>query len=163
MPAGEEEADAKDAREARRQQRKAAREAADREALERDSVANVGWREEAPAAKEKSEEKKSELKMVNSDCGKVLETDAFRKLLRTMNSRKTDEDMVDAFRKGTRNTCVSTEQVRALAQLISSDENRYQLMDAAYSRTYDSDNFSKLADLLTENYYKNRFKAMLKR
>ncbi|WP_126243981.1 DUF4476 domain-containing protein [Chitinophaga rhizosphaerae] len=159
VPAEEEGASAKDAREARRQQKKAAREAADREALARDSLANIGWHDAAPETKEK----KSDLKMVNSDCPKVLETEAFRKLLRTMNSRRTDADMVDAFRKGTRNTCVSTEQVRALAQLISSDENRYQLMDAAYARTYDSDNFSKLSDLLTDNYYKNRFKAMLKR
>ncbi|WP_341834657.1 DUF4476 domain-containing protein [Chitinophaga pollutisoli] len=160
----DEETDAKAAREARRQQRKAEREAADREALARDSVANEGWHEAAPEAKpKKSEEKKSDLKMVNSDCQKVLETDAFRKLLRTMNSRKTDEDMVDAFRKGTRNTCVSTDQVRALTQLISGDENRYQLMDAAYARTYDSDNFAKLADLLTDDYYKKRFNAMLKR
>lgn len=159
VPAEEEETSAKDAREARRQQKKAAREAADREALSRDSLANVGWHDAAPESKDK----KSDLKMVNSDCPKVLETEAFRKLLRTMNSRKTDADMVDAFRKGTRNTCVSTEQVRALAQLISSDENRYQLMDAAYARTYDSDNFSKLSDLLSDNYYKNRFKAMLKR
>lgn len=164
VPAEEGDANAKDAREARRQQRKAAREAADRESMARDSIANEGWHETAPAAKEKkAEEKKDELKMVNSDCQKVLETEAFRKLLRTMNSRKTDEDMVDAFRKGTRNICVSTDQVRALTQLISSDESRYQLMDAAYARTYDSDNFARLADLLTENYYKNRFKAMLKR
>lgn len=155
---------AKEAREARKQQRKAAREAEDRAALARDSVANAGWHETAPAAKDKrAEEKRDDLKMVNSDCPKVLETEAFRKLLRTMNSRKTDADMVDAFRKGTRNTCVSTEQVRALTQLISTDENRYQLMDAAYARTYDSDNFAKLADLLTDSYYKNRFKAMLKR
>ncbi|WP_333862303.1 DUF4476 domain-containing protein [Chitinophaga sp.] len=160
----EEEADAKAAREARRQQRKAEREAADREALARDSIANEGWHESAAEAKpKKAEEKKTDLKMVNSDCQKVLETDAFRKLLRTMNSRKTDEDMVDAFRKGTRNTCVSTDQVRALTQLISGDENRYQLMDAAYARTYDSDNFAKLADLLTDDYYKKRFNAMLKR
>ncbi|RPE14275.1 DUF4476 domain-containing protein [Chitinophaga lutea] len=152
---------AKEAREARRLKKKAEREAADREAIVKDSLANVEFYGNAEA-KEK-EEKKPSIKMVNSDCGKVLEVDAFRKLLRTMNSKKKDEDMVDAFRKGTRSVCVSTEQVRALTQLISSEDNRYQLLDAAYPRTYDSQNYNSLGDLLRDDYYKGRFKALIKK
>ncbi|QEH43782.1 DUF4476 domain-containing protein [Chitinophaga sp. XS-30] len=146
---------AKEARDARRQKRKEEREAAERAAFVKDSIANseYGVIPEAP--------EKKRVEMVNSDCPRVLETDAFRKLLRTMNSRKTDEDMVDAFRKGTRSVCVSTEQIRALAQLIATEENRYQLLDAAYPRTYDSQHFSSLVDLLKDGYYQRRFKAMI--
>lgn len=151
------EVSAKEEREARRQKRKAEREAADRAAFLKDSIANSEY-----AAVPEEAEKKA-IKMVNSDCQKVLETDDFRKLLRTMNSKKTDEDMVDAFRRGTRAVCVSSEQVRALAQLIETEENRYQLLDAAYPRTYDSQNFSALGDLLKDDYYKGRFKAMVKK
>lgn len=162
------ETSAKDAREAKRQKRKAEREAAIREGEIKDSIANAEFNNDVAAGKEEKgetvkEKKKTGLGMVNSDCEKVLEVDAFRKLLRTMNGKKTDEDMVDAFRRSTRSVCVSTEQVRALAQLIATEENRYQLLDAAYARTYDSQNFAGLADLLKEDYYKGRFKAMLKK
>lgn len=150
---------AKEAREAKRLKKKAEREAAIREGEIKDSIANAEFNKEEVA----EGKKKPALNMVNSDCQKVLEVDDFRKLLRTMNGKKTDEDMVDAFRRGTRSVCVSTEQVRALTQLISTEENRYQLLDAAYARTYDSQNFAGLADLLKEDYYKGRFKAMLKK
>ncbi|MRG49164.1 DUF4476 domain-containing protein [Chitinophaga sp. SYP-B3965] len=154
---------AKDAREAKREKRKAEREAAERAAFVKDSIANAEFNTSTPVAEAPVEEKKSSIKMVNSDCEKILEVDAFRKLLRTMNSKKSDDDMVDAFRKGTRSVCISTEQIRALTQLISTEESRYQLLDAAYARTYDTQNFSTLADLLKEDYYKGRFKAMIKK
>lgn len=170
----EKEVSAKDAREAKRQKRKAEREAAERAAFVKDSIANVEFNsngsveaavpvESAASAASAEEKKKAAIKMVNSDCEKILEVDAFRKLLRTMNSKKSDDDMVDAFRKGTRSVCISTEQIRALTQLISTEESRYQLLDAAYARTYDTQNFSTLADLLKEDYYKGRFKAMIKK
>ncbi|WP_343305540.1 DUF4476 domain-containing protein [Chitinophaga niabensis] len=154
----EEELSAKEIRDAKRQKRKEERAAAERAAFVKDSIANAEFNESVPV-----EEKKPTIKMVNSDCGKILEVDAFRKLLRTMNGKKNDDDMVDAFRKGTRSVCVSTEQIRALTQLIATEENRYQLLDAAYARTYDTQNFSTLGDLLKEDYYKGRFKAMLKK
>lgn len=157
---GAPEVSAKEARELKRQQKKAEREAADRAAFVKDSIANAEF---AVIPGEEKKAEKKEVKMVNSDCPNILEVDAFRKLLRTMNSKKSDEDMVDAFRKGTRAVCVSTEQVRALAQLIATEENRYQLLDAAYPRTYDSQNFLSLADLLKEDYYKGRFRAMVKK
>lgn len=157
VPVGEE-LSAKEIRDAKRQKRKEERAAAERAAFVKDSIANAEFNEPVPV-----EEKKPAIKMVNSDCEKVLEVDAFRKLLRTMNGKKNDEDMVDAFRKGTRSVCVSTEQIRALTQLIATEENRYQLLDAAYARTYDTQNFSTLGDLLKEDYYKGRFKAMIKR
>ena len=149
---------AKELREAKRQKRREEREAAERAAFVKDSIANSEY-----AVVQEEAEKKKAIRMVNSDCQKILETDDFRKLLRTMNSRKTDEDMVDAFRRSTRSVCVSSEQVRALAQLIETEENRYQLLDAAYPRTYDSQNFSALGDLLKDDYYKGRFKAMVKK
>lgn len=156
---------AKEAREAKRQKRKAEKEAADRAAFVKDSIANVEFNGNTTPSEQVAsvEEKKPAIKMVNSDCEKILEVDAFRKLLRTMNSKKSDDDMVDAFRKGTRSVCISTEQIRALTQLISTEESRYQLLDAAYARTYDTQNFSTLADLLKEDYYKGRFKAMIKK
>lgn len=140
-------------KDARRDKRRAERAEAERRAFVKDSLANSEYAATTP----------STVKMVNSDCAQTLETEEFRKLLRSMNSKKSDADMVDVFRKSTRRVCVSTEQVRALTQLIGTEENRYQLLDAAYPRTYDSQQFASLADLLKDEYYRGRFMAMLKK
>lgn len=81
---------AKEAREARRLKKKAEREAADREAIAKDSLANVEFygNTEVKGKEKEKEAAKPAIGMVNSDCEKVLEVDAFRKLLRTMNSKR---------------------------------------------------------------------------
>jgi hypothetical protein len=119
---------------------------------------NVDYDAPAKRAEKKS---RDELKMINSDCENMMDDAGFRKLLRKFASAKDDEGMIEAFRRNTRSYCLETDQIRKLAQLMSKDEYRYQLLDMAYPKAYDSERYAGLSDLLTDSYYQGRFKAML--
>lgn len=111
--------------------------------------------EDAPASKSSS------LKMINSDCGKVMDDDTFRKVLRKFVAGKDDEGMLDAFRKQTKGYCLESSQIKTLVQLMGTDDTRYRLLDLAYPKAYHSDEFAGLESLLSDSYYKGRFRAML--
>lgn len=115
----------------------------------------------APKRKSKTEAETGQLKMINSDCEKQLDDEGFRKLLRRFVAARDDEGMIEAFRRSTRGYCLETAQVRRLAQLMNTDEYRYQLLDLAYPKVYDSEKYASLSDLLVDGYYQGRFKAML--
>jgi hypothetical protein len=114
---------------------------------------------EVPVA-EPAEEKKS-LKMINSDCGNVLDETNFRKVLRKFVAGKDDDGMIDAFRRQTKGYCLETSQIKTLVQLLGTNESRYRLLDLAYPKVSDSEHYSSLENVLTDDYYKGRFKAML--
>lgn len=116
----------------------------------------------APAATGETK-KSSAVKMINSDCGKVMDEETFRKLLRKYVGGKDDDGMIDAFKKQTKGYCLETSQVKTLVQLLGTDESRYRLLDQAYPKVYDSEHFASLESVLTDNYYKGRFKAMVHR
>ncbi|WP_349315063.1 DUF4476 domain-containing protein [Chitinophaga sp. MM2321] len=105
--------------------------------------------------------KKGDSRLINSDCENVMNDDTFRKVLRKFVSAKSDDGMIDVFRKQTRNYCMETAQIRTLAQLVTAEDARYRLLDLAYSKTYDTEKYGSLENLLNESYYKGRFKAML--
>lgn len=107
------------------------------------------------------EEKSSSIKMINSDCGNVLDEANFRKVLRKFVAGKDDDGMIDAFRRNTKGYCVETSQIKTLVQLLGSNESRYRLLDLAYPKISDTSNYGSLETVLTDDYYKGRFKAML--
>lgn len=107
------------------------------------------------------EESAPAVKMINSDCANVMDDEGFRKLLRKFVAAKNEDGMLDVFRRQTRNYCLETQHIRTLAQLLNSDETRYRLLDMAYPKTADSEKFSSLESLLTENYYRGRFRALI--
>ncbi|MCF6408124.1 hypothetical protein L3C95_34870 [Chitinophaga filiformis] len=111
--------------------------------------------EAAPAAKSSS------LKMINSDCGKVMDDETFRKMLRKFVAGKDDDGMLDAFRKQTKGYCLESSQIKTLVQLMGTDESRYRLLDLAYPKAYHSDEYAGMESLLSDSYYKGRFRAML--
>jgi len=74
---------------------------------------------------------------------------------------KAADDALEMARKGMKIKCVQTAQVRKLALLFEGQEDRYRLLDMAYRYTIDRQNYLTLADLLTDPYFLNRFKAML--
>jgi hypothetical protein len=116
---------------------------------------------DAPARREKKAKKNEGVKMINSDCENMLDDNGFHKLLRKFVTAKDNDGMLEAFQRYTRGYCLETSQIRKLTQLISSDEYRYRLLDMAYPKAYDSENFADLSSLLNDNYYQSRFKAML--
>lgn len=118
----------------------------------------------APVAAEPAPEtKSSSLRMINSDCGKVMDDDTFRKVLRKFVAGKDDDAMLDAFRKQTKGYCLESSQIKTLVQLMGTDESRYRLLDQAYPKAYHSDEYAGLESLLSDSYYKKRFRAMLNR
>jgi hypothetical protein len=110
---------------------------------------------------ESGEEKKAALKMINSDCGNVLDETNFRKVLRRFVAGKDDDGMIDAFRRQTKGYCLETSQIKTLVQLLGTNESRYRLLDLAYPKVSDSEHYSSLENVLTDDYYKGRFNAML--
>jgi hypothetical protein len=76
-------------------------------------------------------------------------------------SEKDVEESLELARKTMKLKCATTAQVRKLALLFQNQEERYRLLDGAYKYTSDRHNYGNLADLLTDTYYLNRFKAML--
>lgn len=114
---------------------------------------------EAAAAEETAAKKDSRL--INTDCGNVMDDATFRKVLRKFVAAKSDDGMIDVFRRQTRNYCLETAQVKTLAQLVTAEDARYRLLDLAYAKTYDTEKYGSLEGLLNESYYKGRFKAML--
>ncbi|MBC9934075.1 DUF4476 domain-containing protein [Chitinophaga qingshengii] len=113
------------------------------------------------AVEEVTGKKNADTRLINTDCGNIMDDDTFRKVLRKFAGSKSDDGMIDVFRRSTRNYCLETAQIKTLAQLMSTDEARYRLLDMAYAKTYDTEKYGSLESLLTESYYKGRFKAML--
>ena len=70
--------------------------------------------------------------------------------------------MLDAAKKTFKNTCFSVEQVKNLSALFLNDAGKYIFFDAAYPHVYDSQNFGILQNILTDQYYISRFKAMIR-
>lgn len=117
----------------------------------------------AGVATEGSSEKRSSVKMINSDCGKTMDDATFRKVLRKFIGGKDEDEMIAAFRRYTKGYCLETSQIKTLTQLLESDAGRYRLLDQAYPKVYDSEDYISLESLLKDNYYKGRFKAMLRK
>jgi hypothetical protein len=90
-------------------------------------------------------------------------TDAdFLKLRKKMASVNGNEDMLDEARKVFRQKCFTTQQVRNLGALFLDDEGKYHFFDAAYTHVSDPGNFPSLAGEIRDEYFLNRFKAMLR-
>jgi hypothetical protein len=120
---------------------------------------------EAQAVKETPKETPpaKKVSMINSNCRSHANQDDFMKLRKKMAAEDNDDDMVDVARKIFKTKCFTAEQIKNLAVLFLKDDGRYKFFDAAYPYVSDTDNFASLESQLTDSYYINRFKAMLKR
>ena len=113
-----------------------------------------------PAGKENKE--RAKVSATNSDCrdfASDYDTDKLR--VRMLGEKDPDVQVTEA-RKLFKAKCVTTKQVQALSTLFQTDEGKYKLFDAAYPYVSDSVNFKDLVELLSEEYYVNRFKAMVR-
>jgi hypothetical protein len=98
----------------------------------------------------------------NSDCKATATEDDFFKTRKRMAMQENDDDMVDAALKAFKIKCYSVEQVKNLSVLFLKDTGRYKFFDAVYPFVTDSQNFASLQKLLSDTYYINRFKSMLR-
>jgi hypothetical protein len=115
-----------------------------------------------PPADSTSKDTGTSATLKNNNCKAVATEDDFYKLRKRMAGEKDDDDMVSEAKKTFKTKCFSTTQVRNLSTLFLSDESRYKFFDAAYQYVNDLENFSKLQSTLKEEYYINRFKAMMR-
>jgi hypothetical protein len=98
----------------------------------------------------------------NNNCKVMAIEDDFYKLRKKMAGEKIDDDMILEAKKTFKTKCFSTVQIRNLSTLFLTDESKYKFFDAAYQYVSDLENFSTLQSALKEEYYINRFKAMLR-
>lgn len=96
------------------------------------------------------------------NCNNTVANEDLNKLKRKMLSHSDDQGMIQYAVKYLNKKCISTDQVKALGQLFSSDDGRYNLYDALYTYTYDNTNYSSLSSQIIDPYYKKRFQALLR-
>ncbi len=100
--------------------------------------------------------------MINSDCKNFATEEDFLKLRKKMAAEDNDDGMISIAKKTFKSKCFTTEQVKNLSVLFLKDEGKYKIFDAAYPFVSDSYNFSSLETQLTDIYFINRFKVMIR-
>ena len=100
--------------------------------------------------------------MINSDCKNFATEEDFLKLRKKMVGEENDDDMVAIARKSFKAKCYTVEQVKNLSFIFLKDAGKYAFFDMAYPFVADSENFKTLQSQLTEPYYIDRFKAMIR-
>jgi len=97
----------------------------------------------------------------SNNCKSVAVEDDFFKLRKKMAGQNNDDAMIAEAKKTFKTKCFSTTQVRNLSALFLTDESRYKFFDTAYPYVSDLENFSTLQTALKDEYFINRFKAMI--
>lgn len=98
----------------------------------------------------------------NTNCSSVATDNDFLKLHKKMAAQKSEDGMVDEAEKVFKSRCFTTAQLKNLSTLFLNDAGKYKFFDTAYSNVADQENFSSLSAELKDEYYINRFKAMLR-
>lgn len=127
-----------------------------------DSVVKEPQKEVIPVSKDSIVVAAPKLVMVNSDCRAVATDNDLDKLRVKMLAETGVEERILLAKKAFKAKCYYTRQIKALSELFFTDESRYQFLDAAYPFVVDTDNFKSLVELLSDAYYINRFKAMVR-
>lgn len=99
--------------------------------------------------------------ITNPSCTSIATEGEYSKLQKKMMAAENDEDRIAVARKAMKTKCLTTNQVRELSSLFLNDEGKYNFFDVSYNHVSDREYFKTLQYLLTEEYYINRFKAML--
>jgi len=98
---------------------------------------------------------------VRTDC-KRMATDRDMVAMRKKMVMMTDEDeMISAALRDIKSKCYTTERIQNLSYVFTTDKGRYKLFDAAHPYVYDPTNYVQLERLLNQDYYINRFRALI--
>ncbi len=73
-----------------------------------------------------------------------------------------DDGMLAEASKFYTKKCFYTAQIKNLSVLFLSDESKYRFFDVSYKYVADVENFASLQAEMKDEYYINRFKAMLR-
>lgn len=96
-----------------------------------------------------------------NDCISVATESDFLKLRKKMAAETKADAMLAEARKGFKAKCYTVAQIKNLGTLFLNEEGRYRFFDEAFLHVSDKENFSSLVSELKEEYYINRFNAML--
>ncbi len=99
---------------------------------------------------------------VKDNCTNMISDNDMDKLKRKMFVQNNDNGMVQTALKYVGDKCLTTDQVKTLGNIFSSDDGRYNLYDALYKNVYDYGNYTTLESQIIDPYYKHRFEAMLR-
>ena len=99
---------------------------------------------------------------VSNKCSETAAEADFFKQRKQMAASENVEDMLNEAKKYFKIKCFTTSQLKNLSTLFLNDEGKYKFFDTAYSYVTDTENFSSLQAELKEEYYINRFRAMLR-
>ncbi len=86
----------------------------------------------------------------------------FFKLRKLMVAVDGDDEMISEAKKVAKEKCFTTLQYKNLGGLFLTDEGKYKFFDAMYNYTSDTANYASLQTEMKEEYYINRFKALLR-
>jgi len=100
--------------------------------------------------------------MVNSDCTSFASDEDFLKLRKKMAAADNIDNMITTAKKTFKVKCFSTEQIKNLSVLFLKDADKYGFFDAAYPFVSDSHNYQLLQSQITDAYYTERFKVMIR-
>jgi hypothetical protein len=112
--------------------------------------------------KKEKETKPAEIKATSGTCSSNASDNDFIKLRRKMVAESNDDDMVAEAVKYFKSKCFTVSQVKNLSNLFLNESGKYKFFDAAYNHVSYPDQFSSLQSELKDDYYINRFKAMIK-
>ncbi|MBV4359775.1 DUF4476 domain-containing protein [Pinibacter aurantiacus] len=99
----------------------------------------------------------------NSDCRNTATDADIDKLRVKLLSINDLDEKIATTKKLLKSKCFTVKQLKAISELFGEDESKYQLFETAYPFTLDTYNYSTLEDLLKSDYYRDRFKAMIRR
>ena len=106
---------------------------------------------------------KKKIIIMNSDCKNFASDNDVDKLRVRLIAAKNIDDKLAAARRYYRTRCFTVQQIKALTELFPTDETKYRFLDLSYAFTSDSGNYFQLEEVINEEYYKNRFKAMIRK
>jgi Domain of unknown function (DUF4476) len=101
--------------------------------------------------------------MINSDCKQVATEEDFFKSRKKMVGQNTEKAMTEAAIKFFKQKCYTVAQVKNLGALFLTDAGKYEFLETAYPFVLDSHNFSSLDAILTDPFYVNRFKTLVRK
>lgn len=114
-----------------------------------------------PVIKPGVADKPAEKPAIKPSCSIASEND-FLKLRKKMAAEKSDDGMITEAKRVFKTKCFTVTQVKNLGALFLTDNGRYNFFDVSYGHVSDKDNFFSLSNELKDEYYINRFKAMLR-
>lgn len=105
---------------------------------------------------------KKKLPIPNSDCKMYASENDVDKLRVKMIGQKTDDDKLTVARKIFKQRCFTTRHIKGLSELFVTEDGKYRWLDTAYPFVSDPYNFESAVELLKDEYFINRFKAMIR-